>query len=134
MFHQFELVWIEKGLTLSNLMALINHILKGIYGKRTKVRFIPKYYPYTEPSLGPQIDCGNCHGKGCSLCGGSGWLTVAGAGMVHRNVLKEFNYDPDSVSGFAFGLGTSRLAAQLGGLSSLKMLYENDLRVLKNVV
>lgn len=134
MFHQFELVWVEEGLTLSNLMALINHILKGLYGKRTKVRFVPKYYPYTEPSIGPQIDCALCHGKGCSLCGGSGWLTVAGAGMVHRNVLKEFKYDPDKVSGFAFGLGTSRLAAQLGSLSSLKMLYENDSRVLKSVV
>lgn len=134
MFHQFELVWVEEGLTLSNLMALINLILKGLYGKRTKVRFTPRFYPYTEPSIGPQIDCALCHGKGCSLCGGSGWLTVAGAGMVHRNVLKEFNYDPDKVSGFAFGLGTSRLAAQLGNLASLKMLYENDLRVLKTVV
>lgn len=134
MFHQFELIWVEEGLTFSHLLALINHILKGLYGKRTKVRFVPKYYPYTEPSIGPQIDCALCHGKGCSLCGGSGWLTVAGAGMVHRNVLKEFKYDPDKVSGFAFGLGTSRLAAQLGSLSSLKMLYENDLRVLKSVV
>lgn len=134
MFHQFELVWVEEGLTLSHLMALINHILKGLYGKRTKVRFVPKYYPYTEPSIGPQIDCALCHGKGCSLCGGSGWLTVAGAGMVHRNVLQEFKYDPEKVSGFAFGLGTSRLAAQLGNLSTLKMLYENDMRVLKSVV
>ena len=134
MFHQFELIWLAEGLTLSHLMALINHILKGLYGKRTKVRFVSKYYPYTEPSIGPQIDCALCHGKGCSLCGGSGWLTVAGAGMVHRNVLKEFKYDPDKVSGFAFGLGTSRLAANLGGLSTLKSLYENDMRVLKRVV
>ncbi len=131
MFHQFELVWLDKGLTLSHLMALITHILKGLYGKRRKVRFVPKFYPYTEPSIGPQIDCSICHGTGCGACGGSGWVTIAGAGMVHRNVLTEFGYDPNEVSGFAFGLGTSRLACQLCGLPNLKMAYENDLRVYK---
>jgi phenylalanyl-tRNA synthetase alpha chain len=129
MFHQFELVWIERGLTLSNLMALITHILKGLYGKRRKVRFVPKFYPYTEPSIGPQIDCSICKGSGCGACGGSGWVTIAGAGMVHRNVLSEFKYNPEEVTGFAFGLGTSRLACQLCGLPTLKLAYENDLRV-----
>ena len=133
LFHQFELVWIEKGLTLANLMGLISHILKALYGKRRKVRFVPKYYPYTEPSLGPQIDCGFCKGQGCSACGGSGWVTVAGSGMVHGNVLREFNYNPDEVSGFAFGMGTARLASQITGLPALKMLYENDLRILRSV-
>jgi phenylalanyl-tRNA synthetase alpha chain len=131
MFHQFELVWLEEGLTVANLMAIINHILKAIYGKRTKVRFVPKFYPYTEPSLGPQIECGSCRGVGCALCGRSGWLTVGGSGMIHRNVLLEFGYDPATISGFAFGLGTSRLAAQLLGVPTLKMVYENDLRILK---
>ncbi len=133
MFHQFELVWLEEGLTLSHLMALITHILKGLYGKRRKVRFVPKFYPYTEPSIGPQIDCSNCGGTGCSFCGGAGWVTVAGAGMVHRNVLKEFKYDPEKVSGFAFGLGTSRLAAQFSGVPDGRMLYENDLRIYRNL-
>lgn len=131
MFHQFELVWLEEGLTVANLMGLIDHILKAIYGKRTKVRFVPKFYPYTEPSLGPQIECASCRGAGCALCGRSGWLTVGGSGMIHRNVLLEFGYDPGKVSGFAFGLGTSRLAAQLLGVPNLKMVYENDLRILK---
>jgi phenylalanyl-tRNA synthetase alpha chain len=131
MFHQFELVWVEEGLTLSHLMGLITHILKEIYGKRRRVRFVPKFYPYTEPSLGPQIDCTICKAKGCSSCGGSGWVTVAGAGMIHRNVLLEFKYDPEKVSGFAFGMGTSRLAGQMFNLPKLKMMYENDLRILK---
>lgn len=134
MFHQFELVWLEEGLTVANLMGLINHILKAIYGKRTKVRFVPKFYPYTEPSLGVQIECAACRGVGCSLCGRSGWLTIAGSGMIHRNVLLEFKYDPEKVSGFAFGLGTSRLAAQLLGVPTLKMVYENDLRILRGNV
>ena len=131
MFHQFELVWIDEGLTLANLLAMIQHILKGLYGKRTKVRFVPKYYPYTEPSLGPQIDCAFCKGAGCALCGGSGWLTVGGAGMVHRNVFTEFKYDLNKVSGIAFGMGSSRLAAQLCNFPHLRAVYDNDLRVLK---
>jgi phenylalanyl-tRNA synthetase alpha chain len=134
MFHQFDLVWLDKGLTLSNLMALITHILKELYGKKTKVRFVAKFYPYTEPSIGPQIDCAMCKGAGCSFCGGSGWLTVAGAGMIHRNVLKEFKYNPDEVSGFAFGLGTGRMACQAFGLPHSKMLYDGDLRVLGGLV
>ena len=131
MFHQYELVWVEPGLTLAHLMGLINHILKGLYGKRRKVRFVPKFYPYTEPSIGPQIDCSICRGAGCSACGGAGWVTVAGAGMIHRNVLREFKYDPDKVSGFAFGLGTSRLVSQFCNIPTLKEVYENDLRVFK---
>lgn len=134
MFHQFELVWIEQGLTLSNLMALIQHILRELYGKSRKVRFVPKFYPYTEPSLGPQIDCTICKAKGCAACGGAGWVTVGGSGMVHRKVLQEFGYEPEKVSGFAFGLGTSRLAAQMCNIPKLKMVYDNDLRVLKGLV
>ena len=132
-FHQFELVWIEQGLTLSNLMALITHILKSLYGQRRKVRFVPKFYPYTEPSIGPQIQCSLCDGKGCPACGGSGWVTIGGAGMIHRNVLNEFNYDSNTLSGFAFGLGTSRLAGQMYDIPKLKQLYDNDLRILRGV-
>lgn len=134
MFHQYELVWIEKGLTLAHLTGLITHIVKELYGKRRKVQFVPKFYPYTEPSIGPRIDCAICKGSGCPSCGGAGWVTVAGAGMVHRNVLMEFGFDPDEVSGFAFGLGTSRLASQLYNLPHLRAVYENDLRVLKEIV
>ena len=132
-FHQFELVWLEPGLTLANLMGLITHILKAIYGKRRKVRFVPKFYPYTEPSIGAQIHCTLCNGSGCPSCGGAGWVTIGGAGMIHRNVLVEFGYNPTEVTGFAFGLGTSRLAGQLFDVPKLKQLYDNDLRILAGV-
>ena len=134
MFHQFELVWLDEGLTLANLMALIQHILKELYGKRRRIRFVPKFYPYTEPSLGPQIDCTLCKAQGCAACGGAAWVTVGGSGMVHRKVLQEFNYDPEKVNGFAFGLGTSRLAAQMCNIPKLKMVYDNDLRILKGLI
>ena len=134
MFHQYELVWIEPGLTTAHLMGLISHILKELYGKRRKVRFTPRFYPYTEPSIGPQIDCSVCRSAGCGVCGWAGWVTVAGAGMIHRNVLTEFKLDPDKVSGFAFGLGTSRLAGQLYNFPHMSSVYENDLRVLKEII
>lgn len=130
MFHQFDLIWVEEGLRLAHLTGLIESILKGLFGKERKIRFVPKFYPYTEPSIGPQIDCTLCDNQGCPACGGAGWVTVGGAGMVHRNVLLEFKYDPDIVSGFAFGLGTARLASQFSGIPKLKMLYDSDLRIL----
>jgi phenylalanyl-tRNA synthetase alpha chain len=134
MFHQYDLVWVEEGLSLSNLMALLTHILHGIYGPERKVRFVPKFYPYTDPSIGPQINCQFCNEKGCPACKGSGWVTIAGAGMIHENVLKEFGYDPKKVSGFAFGCGSSRLTAQMFHLPNLKSLYVNDLRVLRSLI
>ena len=138
MFHQFDLVWIDKGLTLAHLMGLISNILKEIYGKRRKIRFVRKFYPYTEPSIGPQIDCSECKGLGsessnCQSCGGAGWITVAGAGVLHRNVMQLFNYDPDKVSGLAFGMGTSRLASQMFGFTDIRVPYENDIRVTKEI-
>ena len=134
MFHQYELVWVEKGLTLAHLTGLITHIVKELYGKRRRVEFVPKFYPYTEPSIGPRMDCSICKGKGCPSCGGAGWVTVGGAGMIHRKVLEEFGFDPAEVSGFAFGLGTSRLAGQLCDMPHLRAVYENDLRILKEFV
>jgi phenylalanyl-tRNA synthetase alpha chain len=133
MFHQYDLVWVEEGISLSHLMALTQHILRGLYGSERKIRFVPKYYPYTEPSIGPQINCLFCQEKGCPACKGSGWVTVGGAGMIHENVLREFNYDPKKVSGMAFGLGTSRLAAQMFHFPNLKSLYVNDIRVLRRL-
>lgn len=133
MFHQYELVWLEEGLTLSNLMALLQHVLHGLYGSERKVRFVPKYYPYTEPSIGAQIDCAICKTQGCSFCKGSGWVTIVGAGMIHENVLREFHYDPKVVTGMAFGFGLSRLASQAFHLPHIKSLYTNDLRVLRTL-
>lgn len=130
MFHQYDLVWIEEGVGLNHLMALMRQVIWGIYGKQRKVRFVPKFYPYTEPSFGPQIDCSFCLAKGCQFCKGAGWVTVAGAGVVHENVIKEFGLDPKKVGGVAFGFGTSRMAAQFYGAPNLKILYDADLRYL----
>jgi len=130
MFHQFELVWLEDGLKFPHLLGLISHLMKGLFGKKRKVRFVPKFYPYTEPSIGAQIDCTICGGKGCPSCGGAGWVTIGGAGMIHSKVLKEFNFDPNEISGFAFGLGSARLASQFAGVPKLKSLYDGDIRVL----
>ena len=133
MFHQYEAVWIEEGISLPHLQGLLIHVLKALYGKKRKVRFVPKFYPYTEPSIGAQIDCSICVGKGCSSCGGAGWVTILGAGVVHSKVLEEFGFDSNKISGFAFGMGTSRLAAQFYNAANLKALYDNDLRYLKSL-
>jgi phenylalanyl-tRNA synthetase alpha chain len=135
MFHQFELMWVEKGLVLSHLVGLIEHLMRELYGPKRKIKFVPKFYPYTEPSIGVLLSNSKALRKRLddsqeSDIGDDEWATVAGAGMIHENVLREFGYDPSQVSGLAFGLGTSRLAAQLYGFSDLRSLYENDLRLL----
>ena len=134
MFHQYDLVWIDRGITLSHLMGLLNYILQGLYGRDRRVRFVPKYYPYTNPSIGAQINCSLCQAQGCSACEDSGWVTILGAGLVHKNVLLEFGYDPKEASGMAFGFGTSRLAAQFFNAPNLKTLYDGDLRYLGSLV
>lgn len=134
MFHQYELVWVEEGLVFSNLLALLQHVLHGLFGKERKVRFVPKYYPYTTPSIGAQIDCLFCNQQGCSFCKGSGWVTIVGAGMIHENVLKEFLYDPKKVTGLAFGFGSCRLATQFFQFPHIKSLYVNDMRLLRSLV
>lgn len=133
LFHQFELFWVDKGLTVSNLMATMAHIVKGLYGKRTKIRFKPKFYPYVEPGIGLDVACAVCGGKGCPTCGHAGWATVVGSGMIHANVLKEFGYNPAEVSGIAFGFGTSRLAQQNFNMPNMRLLYQNDIRLLRQV-
>jgi phenylalanyl-tRNA synthetase alpha chain len=135
-FHQLEGIWIEEGLTFAHLKGLLAYLARRLYGAERGVRFKPKYYPYTEPSVGLDVSCVVCAGSGetdgapCAACSGVGWVTVLGAGMVHRNVFQEFGYDGDRVQGIAFGLGTSRMAAQRYGIDKLRALYDNDLRVL----
>lgn len=124
MFHQYEVLWVEPGLKLPHLLDLLTQVLKELYGKSRKIKFVPKFYPYTEPSIGALIN---------SL-DGSGWTTVGGAGMVHRKVLQEFGYDVEKVSGLAFGLGTSRLVSERFGIPTMRDLYDNDLRILKKLV
>lgn len=133
MFHQLEGFWLEKGLTLAHLKGILWFVGRALYGEDVALRIKPKFYPYTEPSLGMDIQCTNCRGAGCGACHGAGWVTVIGAGMIHRNVLELFGYDPDEVSGLAFGWGTTRLTSQWVGVKKLKPLYEQDLRLLNAI-
>lgn len=129
MFHQLEGLWVDRGLTFSHLKGLLAFIAQSLYGEGRRIRFKPKFYPYTEPSVGVDLACGVCGGAGCEACHGAGWVTILGAGMVHPKVFREFGYDPAKVSGIAFGLGTTRMAAQYAGVSKVRSLYEQDLRV-----
>lgn len=134
MFHQFEGIWVDKGLTFGDLKGVLAFIAKELFGDRP-VRFKPKFYPYTEPSVGVDIQCGACEGARavqgapCEACHAAGWVTILGSGMIHPKMLIEFGYDPDEVSGIAFGLGTTRMAAQWTGVGKVKSLYEQDQRV-----
>jgi len=129
MFHQLEGLWIDKDLTFSHLKGVLSFIAKSLYGAERRIRFKPKFYPYTEPSVGVDLSCVHCDGAGCDACHDAGWVTILGAGMVHPKVFREFGFDPDKVSGIAFGLGTSRMASQWSGVTKVRALYEQDLRV-----
>ncbi len=133
MFHQLEGFWVDRGLRFSDLKGVLAEVVRGLYGADSRFRFKPKFYPYTEPSLGMDLACTTCEGAGCPACHGAGWVTIIGAGMVHRNVLTTFGYDPEEVSGFAFGWGTTRMASQLVGVAKVKALYDQDLRLLHSI-
>ena len=134
MFHQLEGIWVEPGLTFAHLKGTLRVIATALYGDRP-IRFKPKFYPYTEPSVGVDLQCSRCEGSGkgdtahCEACHGAGWLTILGAGMIHPKVFLQFGYDPDVVSGIAFGFGTTRMAAQRAGIAKSRSLYEQDVRV-----
>ncbi|MEZ4240128.1 MAG: hypothetical protein R3F59_29050 [Myxococcota bacterium] len=138
MFHQFEGIWVDRGLTFANLKATLAVVARSVYGEG-KIRFKPKFYPYTEPSVGVDVACTLCQGEGrihgapCEACHAAGWITILGAGMIHPKVFLTFGYDPDEVSGIAFGFGMSRLAAQRAGIVKSAQLYQQDLRILKRV-
>jgi len=135
MFHQFEGIWVEEGLTYGDLKGTLTEIAKSIYGEYHVFRFKPKYYPYTEPSVGMDMQCTVCRAKepDCPACRGAGWITILGSGMIHPKVFIEFGYDHTKLSGIAFGIGTTRIAAQAAGMNALKPLYEQDLRVHKTI-
>lgn len=135
MFHQFEGIWVEKGLTYGDLKGTLLEIARSIYGDDHVFRFKPKYYPYTEPSVGMDMQCTVCRAAkdDCPACRGAGWITILGSGMIHPKVFLEFGYDPAEVSGIAFGIGTTRIAAQAAGLTALKPLYDQDLRIHRTI-
>lgn len=138
MFHQLEGIWVDRGLTFGHLKGTLAFIARALYGDH-RIRFKPKFYPYTEPSIGVDLACTACGGDGyaggrsCEACHGAGWVTILGAGMIHPKVFRTFGFDPDEVSGIAFGLGTTRMAAQYAGITKVRTMYEQDIRVLRAI-
>lgn len=131
-FMQIEGLLIDEKVSLSDLKGTFDIIAKKLFGEDCKTRFRPSYYPFTEPSVETDISCFNCHGKGCPICKNTGWITVAGAGMVNPKVLEDCGYDPKKWQGFAFGFGAERLAMLKYGINDIRAFYNTDLRELKN--
>lgn len=131
MFTQVEGLVIDEGIRFSDLKGTLELFLRKIFQENVGVRFRPSFFPFTEPSAEVDISCVMCHGKGCRVCKGTGWLEILGAGMVHPHVLEMSGYDPKKVSGFAFGLGVERIAMLSYGIDDLRLFYDNDLRFLR---
>jgi phenylalanyl-tRNA synthetase alpha chain len=130
-FHQIEGLVVDKGITMCDLKGVLEQFAHEIYGNDTEVKFRPSFFPFTEPSVEVDVTCSECKGKGCRVCKGSGWIEILGAGMVHPRVLKACGIDPEEYSGFAFGIGLDRLTTTRYKISDIRLLFENDLRFLK---
>ena len=131
MFHQVEGLVIDKNISLADLKGTLELFCKEMFGSSVKIRLRPSFFPFTEPSAEVDISCVICGGKGCRVCKNSGWLEILGAGMVHPNVLRMSGYDPEKVSGFAFGMGVERIAMLRYGIDDLRLFFENDLRFIR---
>ncbi len=131
MFTQVEGLVIDEGITFADLKGTLELFLRQIFSEDVKVRLRPSFFPFTEPSTEVDISCVMCHGKGCKVCKGTGWLEILGAGMVHPHVLEMSGYDPKKVSGFAFGMGVERIAMLSYGVDDLRLFYDNDMRFLR---
>lgn len=131
MFHQVEGLVVDKNISLADLKGTLELFLKEIFGSSVKVRLRPSYFPFTEPSVEVDISCVICGGKGCRVCKNSGWLEILGSGMVHPNVLRMSGYDPNKMTGFAFGMGVERIAMLKYGIDDLRLFFENDLRFVR---
>ena len=129
-FHQCEGLVVDRGITMGDLKGTLDAFAKAMFGSRTRIRFRPHNFPFTEPSAEVDVSCFVCGGKGCRLCKGEGWIEILGAGMVHPNVLRAGGIDPDVYSGFAFGMGIERVAMTMYGIDDLRLLFENDKRFL----
>ena len=127
-FMQIEGLLVDKDIRLSDLKGTVDVMMKKLFGKDTVTRFRPSYYQFTEPSVEMDISCFACKGKGCPLCKNTGFITVAGGGIVHPNVLRNCGYDPKEWSGFAFGFGAERLAMLKYGINDIRTFYQTDLR------
>jgi len=131
MFHQVEGMLVDEHVTMADLKGLLVKFLQVFFEDDLDVRFRPSYFPFTEPSAEMDVQCVSCKGQGCRVCSHTGWLEVGGCGMVHPNVLKSSNVDPEKYTGFAFGMGVDRLAMLRYQINDLRLLFENDLRFLR---
>jgi phenylalanyl-tRNA synthetase alpha chain len=131
LFHQVEGLAVDKDITLADLKGTLLHLAKALFGEDRRVRFMTDFFPFTEPSLGAAVSCFLCDGAGCSVCKHTGWIEMGGSGLVDPNVLRNVGYDPEKVSGFAFGLGLERIAMLRHGVPDIRMFWENDLRFLR---
>lgn len=130
-FHQIEGLVIDKNITFADLKGTLAEFARELFGLETKVKFRPHHFPFTEPSAEMDVTCFKCGGKGCRFCKGSGWIEILGCGMVHPNVLTMSGIDPNEYSGFAFGVGLERIALLKYEIDDMRLLYENDIRFLK---
>ena len=131
MFHQCEGLVVDKGISLCDLQGLLNEFVKIVFDKDTTTRLRPSYFPFTEPSVEVDVTCSKCHGKGCSLCKGTGWIEILGAGVVNKKVLENCGIDSNEYSGLAFGLGIERVAMIKYGITDIRTLFENNVKFLK---
>jgi phenylalanyl-tRNA synthetase alpha chain len=131
MFHQVEGLLVDKGIRFSDLKGVLTAFVHQMFGKGTKLRFRPSFFPFTEPSAEVDIECVMCGGKGCGVCSNTGWLEILGSGMTDPAVFKFVNYDPEEVTGFAFGMGVERIAMLKFGVNDIRLFFTNDLRFLK---
>ena len=131
-FMQIEGLLVEKDISLCDLKGTFDVLAQNMFGSELKTRFRPSYYQFTEPSVEMDIECFECHGKGCALCKSTGWITIGGAGLVHPNVLRNCGYNPNVWSGFAFGFGAERIAMLKYGIKDIRTFYNLDLREVEN--
>ncbi len=131
MFYQIEGLAVDKGITFADLKGCLYEFARRFFGTERKVRFRCDYFPFVEPGVEMAIDCFACNGRGCRLCSNSGWIEILGAGMVHPDVLRRVNYDPNIYTGFAFGLGVERIPILRYGIEDIRLFYSNDLRFLR---
>jgi phenylalanyl-tRNA synthetase alpha chain len=130
-FHQVEGLAVDRGITLADLKGTLLHLMRALFGEDRRVRFGTDFFPFTEPSLQAAVSCFICEGAGCATCKHTGWIEMGGSGLVDPNVLRNVGYDPEEVSGFAFGLGLERIVLLRHGLPDLRQLWQNDLRLLR---
>ena len=130
-FHQAEGLVVDKGITFGDLKGTLDYFCKAVFGPERKTRFRAHYFPFTEPSAEVDVSCGVCHGEGCRMCKGTGWLEILGCGMVDPNVLEMSGIDPEVYSGFAFGVGVERVACLKYNVPDLRYLLQGDMRFLR---